>query len=131
VDLKKINIIWFVFYLLNSIILIFWGTLIFWLIKSHIIWNPLMFLLIFIPILFLIIIPLYYFIKSTVKLARNFKIQERLTISKRYLIASFFIAFLFWSLSILAFVLYFFPNAQLYNYDYYVSRSRSLEKYVA
>ena len=116
-DSNKKNLIWFLFYLLNSILLIFWGSLIFWLIKSHIIWNPLMFLLIFIPILFLIIIPLYFFIRSTVKLARSFKIKERFKISKKYFLASFFIAFLFWALSILAFVLYFFPNAQLYNYD--------------
>ena len=116
-DIKRKTVLWLLFFLINSILLMFWGFLIFWLMKNYIIWNTVEFLLYFPLFIILVIIPCYFFLRSAKKLFKNLKLKERFKVSKRYVIPSLFIAGLVWSLSILAFILYAFPIARNYAYD--------------
>ncbi len=114
-ELIKRNKLILLFYLINGGLLIFWGLFLFWLIKMELLWNPLQFFAYVIPLLFLAYIPAVYFLRSVAKIAKNLK--ERINVSKRYIAASLFICSLVWSLSIIMFILYFFPSALFYDYD--------------
>jgi predicted phosphodiesterase len=114
-ELKRRNILWFLFFSINAGLVSVWGIILLWLTKNQILWVPLEFLLYLPIVILLIFIPSYFFIRSTVKLAKNFKIKERFKVSKRYLIPSLFIVFLFWSITIIIVGLYIYPIS--FDYD--------------
>ncbi len=104
-----------IFYSMTTIFLLFWAIFITWLIKKDVTWNPVQFFIVFVPLIFLAFIPSVYLIKFVNKLRKNIHIS--FSISKKFLGASLFIAFLTWSLSIFAFTIYFFPAASINSED--------------
>lgn len=96
----------------------FWGILIFWLIKYELIWEPLQFFMYFIPIIGLFFVPSYFFLRSIVELVKNLKLEKNFLFSKRYLYISaiFFLAIS--SFTSWASIVYFVSSGSLlYNYD--------------
>ncbi len=114
IDSPKKNKI-FVIYLSMIISLsIFWGTFIFWLVKMDIFWNLELFLLILLAIAIIIVVPCVFFVKSLIELIKNLNVKEKMTASKPYFLASIFIFIFIMSLSIAAFIYYFFPNGSIF-----------------
>ncbi len=114
IDSPKKNKIFVIYLSLTVSLSIFWGVFFFWLIKMDIFWNIGQFLLILLAIAIIIVVPCLFFVKSLIKLIKNLKIKEKLAASKPYFVVSILIFMIIISLSILAFVYYFFPSASTF-----------------
>lgn len=114
-ETKKRSILVLTFYTFNTILLIFWGIFLFWLIKRDLIWNPLQFFVVFIPLIFLAYIPIVLFIRTIIRIAKN--LTSRFIMPKKQIAASLLICFLVWSFSLLMLLLFVLPSAALFQVD--------------